>query len=161
MKKLLVLLLGVLSTGLMGEKYEEATIEVRARVIQPIKVVETEDIDFGNIIIGQENVESKDGEGKVVFAGEGKIKLEWKAEGRGGSYISLSEPLEIYLISKQKIGDKILTKIKASHNSLTVNNIELNSGPETIDLRGVIAKVPEVSFGDYSARFIIRAEYVD
>lgn len=153
MKKI-ILLFGIMSSLLMGEKEEVVNVQVTARVIKPIEVVDKKNVDFGTIVAGQENVKAKSN-GSITFSGEGKVKLTWKQEG-GLNYTSITTPLAVEIRNNK---DTIKTKITAETPSEV---LDLAKGNKTLDLKGEIAEVSkEASTGSYSGNFTVRAEYID
>lgn len=153
MKKLL-LLFGIMSSLLMGENEKSVNVQVTARVIKPIEVVNKKDVEFGTIVVGQENVKAKSN-GSITFSGEGRVKLTWKQEG-GLNYTSITTPLAVEIRNNK---DTIKTKITAETSSEV---LDLAKGNKTLDLKGEIAEVSkEASTGSYFGNFTVRAEYID
>lgn len=153
MKKL-ILLFGIMSSLLMGENEKSVDVQVTARVIKPIEVVNKKDVEFGTIVVGQENVKAKSN-GSITFSGEGQVKLTWKQEG-GLNYTPITRPLAVEIRNNK---DTIKTKITAETSSEV---LDLARGNKTLDLKGEIDEVSkEASTGSYSGSFTVRAEYID
>jgi len=154
MKKLL-LLFGIMSSLLMGENEKSVDVQVTARVIKPIEVVDKENVDFGTIVAGQENVQAKS-KGSITFSGEGKVKLTWKAE-EGHAFDRIDHPIVVTIANGK---NEIKTKISAEKVSKEV--LDLNGAEKTIVFNGEIDEVSkEASTGSYSGNFTVRAEYID
>ncbi|WP_294657461.1 hypothetical protein [uncultured Fusobacterium sp.] len=154
MKKLLLLLFGIMSSLLMGENEKSVNVQVTARVIKPIEVVNKKDVEFGTIVVGQENVKAKSN-GFITFSGEEKIKVSWKAED-GHGFNKINDPIVVTIANGE---NEIKTLISTEEVSNGVLN--LNGTQETIVFSGKIDKVPEVAPGSYSGNFTVRAEYID
>lgn len=166
MKKLLLFVM--MSIALIGQENEgtvkEATVDVIAQVIKPIQVADTKNVDFGTIVVGQENVEtSNSGDGYIIFSGDKKIEVTWRNED-GQKFNPLKNPLTVTMTNKTEnsgTNNEIKALIKAEAEGVESGVIDLNGGNKTIKFKGSIGKVPEVSSGNYSGKFTVRAEYVD
>lgn len=177
MKKML-LLVGMLAvSGLAfagnssGLNADEDKIEVKARVIAPLNLEVTKNIDFGTLIKGDTQVKSANGEFEVTGEAGEVVAIYVGSDDK--SYSQVKHHEESYAVDLKKVGGEEDEKITANLNlnpkdgrfnqtngSVTLIGESGKEATQAFEVWGVIASIDkDIAVGEYKGYLHVKAQY--
>lgn len=150
-------ILGVLGLFLVGiisySKIEDtAFINVTGEVLDYVELKNVSNLDFGDVVIGAKKVPSeKNAKLEIIGENYNDIELQWAVEGTG-KYQSIKEPLSLNM---KKGNEGVEAKISLA-NSSEVTKLKTKNKVKTLEFKGEIPEVPNVSEGIYEGTFVVR-----
>lgn len=177
MKKILISL-GIFIFSLLsfGIPENEATVNVSAEFLAPIKIEVIEQASFGTIIAqdysSNNRPKTSSGNsgahsGKIKISGDGYIKMQWADKNDGTvKDVKNAEKLKVILTNKNNPSQKITAEFNLFLKEGEFKNIEnlklTENSPETLLVSGTLTDVSSsTSSGAYEGAILFRIEYDD
>mgnify|MGYP000189310573 CR=1 FL=1 len=134
----------------------EATVNISAKILTPIKLEVKRNVEFGNIIAGGKNIEAKT-KGEVSVSGIGKVKMFWR-DSESNQFQEMTKNLKM----KNRLGEKFDATLFVQDKSSLKKLEFVNEEEKLIRIDGYIAELNKnLAKDDYKGAVIIRAEYIN
>ena len=136
----------------------EATVNISAKILTPIKLEVKRNVEFGNIIAGGKNIEAKT-KGEVSVSGIGKVKMFWR-DSESNQFQEMTKNLKLKM--KNRLGEKFDATLFVQDKSSLKKLEFVNEEEKLIRIDGYIAELNKnLAKDDYKGAVIIRAEYIN
>ena len=127
----------------------EATVNISAKILTPIKLEVKRNVEFGNIIAG----------GEVSVSGIGKVKMFWR-DSESNQFQEMTKNLKLKM--KNRLGEKFDATLFVQDKSSLKKLEFVNEEEKLIRIDGYIAELNKnLAKDDYKGAVIIRAEYIN